>query len=107
MDGKIKDDAIQKLLGLNEDKVADIFAVGLQEHCWRCNKDDMWDIPEEFLKRLSQSDEFEIVGIRGTRVEFLRFLRESRNDGAFRHRQTRPRHSTKLLPFRQRMFDQE
>jgi len=67
MDGKIKDDAIQKLLGLNEDKVADIFAVGLQEHCWHCNKDDMWDIPEEFLKRLSQSDEFEIVGIRGTR----------------------------------------
>ena len=36
-------------------QVADIFAVGLQDHCWHCNKDDMLDIPTEFLKRLSDS----------------------------------------------------
>jgi len=65
-------DAIEKLLGLSNDdndndKVADIFAVGLQEQCWSCNFDDMLDIPKEFMKKLSDVGEFEIVGIKGTR----------------------------------------
>ena len=34
-------------------QVADIFAVGLQEQCWRCNKERMMEIGQAFMRRLN------------------------------------------------------
>jgi len=45
--------------------VADIFAVGLQENCWLCDKKLLPKIPEEFRKRLT--GEYEVIGIKATR----------------------------------------
>jgi len=72
MGGGIRDGAIDALLDLEQSdhsQIADIFAVSLQEQCWKCNLNDMLAIPEAFLRRLVTRgfDGYEIVGIKGTR----------------------------------------
>jgi len=69
MENGFNNEAMDKLLGIAKGaKVADIFAVGVQEQCWQCNQNDMLDIPKKFLQRLSGLGNFEVVGIQATRV---------------------------------------
>jgi len=65
--------AIDALLDLDlkdHRQMADIFAVSLQEECWKCNKNDLADIPKAFLKRFDERKivGYEVVGIQGTLV---------------------------------------
>jgi len=65
--------AIDALLDLDlkdHHQMADIFAVSLQEECWKCNKNDLADIPKAFLKRFDERKivGYEVVGIQGTLV---------------------------------------
>jgi len=62
--------AIDRLMDIIRKKsVADIFAVGLQEQCWRCNKERMMEIGQAFMRRLNvrYAGVFEMIGIEGTR----------------------------------------
>jgi len=68
------DEAIDRLLDLDlsdHRQIADIFAVSLQEECWKCNSADLKAeaIPNVFLRRLvaRKFGDYEIVGIQGTR----------------------------------------
>lgn len=65
MDGGFKEAAMDKLLGIDVAgaKVADIFAIGLQELCWHCNKEDLTKIPAAFKSRLSSHGDYEVLGV--------------------------------------------
>jgi len=67
MAGGFDDAAIDRVLGLGEGQLSDLYAIGLQEQCWQCNEQDMMDIPNKFLRRLNQHGQFVVVGIEGTR----------------------------------------
>jgi len=69
MDNKIKPEAMDKLLGITTHKVADIYAVGLQENCWNCEKNKLSEIPKAFLNQLELKlkGQYEIIGIQATR----------------------------------------
>jgi len=61
--------SIDRLLGISGgQQPADIIAVGVQEQCWSCDKDQMNAIPNLFLNRLASIDgNFRVIGIVGTR----------------------------------------
>jgi len=69
MNKKIEPEAMDILLGLKNHKknqpVADIFAVGLQENCWLCDKKSQIKIPEAFLSRLPGG--YEVIRIKATK----------------------------------------
>jgi len=66
MDDAFDYDAIDKLLGIYPGaKLADIFAVGLQEMCWNCNEEDMIKVAQLFEYRLPP--DYRVVGIEATR----------------------------------------
>lgn len=74
-DDGFTDGAIDLLLDLDRSdhsQIADIFAVSLQENCWKCDESDLKAeaIPNLFLKRLVARGfvGYEIEGIQGTRV---------------------------------------
>jgi len=68
MDGAFDNSAIDKLLGLggSNSKVADIYLVGLQELCYKCNKKDLMNVPKVFQSRLKSSGNYEVIDITGT-----------------------------------------
>jgi len=52
-----------------EDKYADIYAIGFQELCYKCDKKTLDDIPTEFVEQLNKKTKgnYEAFGIKGTR----------------------------------------
>ena len=50
---------LSQVLGLNSAKsLADIYAIGLQENCWECNKSSFSKIGEKFLGRIKKKVSF-------------------------------------------------
>jgi len=76
MNGGLNVHAMDAVLGLNvpQLKLADIYAIGLQENCWMCDTQNMRNIANAFLQRLMvksfslRSGSYEVVGIQGTRM---------------------------------------
>jgi len=76
MNGRLNVHAMDAVLGLNvpQSKLADIYAIGLQENCWMCNTQNMRNIANAFRQRLMvksfslRSGTYEVVGIQGTRM---------------------------------------
>jgi len=70
---KIDDEAMDMLLfdgdiEKGERKLSDIYAIGLQELCYKCDKKTLVEIPNEFLERLhKKSKDYKVIGIKGTR----------------------------------------
>lgn len=69
------DDALDKILGLDrtiEDAdMPSIYAIGLQQQCWMCNKKNLPKIGKAFLTRINQanvSTKYEVVAVEGTRM---------------------------------------
>lgn len=64
-------ESVDRLLGIHENgPVADIFAIGLQEECWKCNKQNLPLITKFFLGRLALKDHaFVKVALKSTRGE--------------------------------------
>merc|ERR1712212_1219379 len=77
MGGKFTDDAIDAVLGLDgnllekgeKPQTAEIYAIGLQEQCWMCNKKNMLKISNAFLGRLKTYGVYKVEGIEGTRMD--------------------------------------
>jgi len=78
MNKKIDDVMLDKLLfggklTRGEDKFADIYAIGLQELCYKCDKNTLGEIPTDFQHRLERKLQgtiewkYEVIGIKGTR----------------------------------------
>jgi len=68
---KFTDDDIDAVLGLDgkQPQTAEIYAIGLQEQCWMCNKKNMLKISNAFLGRLKAYGVYEVKGIEGTRMD--------------------------------------
>jgi len=70
---KIDDAAMNMLLFEKADfprrsLLADIYAIGLQELCYKCDKKTLVEIPNEFLEQLhKKSKDYKVIGIKGTR----------------------------------------
>jgi len=48
--------------------LSDIYAIGLQELCYKCDKKTLVEIPNEFLEQLhKKSKDYKVIGIKGTR----------------------------------------
>jgi len=78
MNKKIDDDMLDMLLfkgktAKGEDEFADIYAIGLQELCYKCDKNTLGEIPTDFQHRLERKLQgtiewkYEVIGIKGTR----------------------------------------
>jgi len=74
MNKKIDNDMLDKLLfegklAKGEDKFADIYAIGLQELCYKCDKNTLGEIPTDFKHRLETKlpGKYAVIGIKGTR----------------------------------------
>merc|ERR1712168_845119 len=69
--GGFTDDDIDAVLGLDgkQPQTAEIYAIGLQEQCWMCNKKNMLKISNAFLGRLNTYGVYEVEGIEGTRMD--------------------------------------
>lgn len=68
MDDGFTDAAIDKVLGLKEAGLADVYAIGLQEQCWECNEGNFPKIGNKFLNRIKKKEKgYEVVHIEGTR----------------------------------------
>ena len=71
MNGGFLDAAIDNVLGLlDDDELADMYAVGLQENCWKCNEGNLMQIGAKFLQRIDKKkkNEYEVLGVMGTRM---------------------------------------
>jgi len=63
-------ESVDKLLGIDgAEPAADIFAIGLQEECWKCNKENLPQIMKFFLDRINSKNKgsFVKVAFRSTR----------------------------------------
>merc|ERR1739844_635885 len=71
MGNKFTDDDIDAVLGLvgKQPQTAEIYAIGLQEQCWMCNKKNMLKISNAFLGRLKAYGVYEVKGIEGTLMD--------------------------------------
>jgi len=71
MGDQFTDDDIDAVLGLDgkQPQTAEIYAIGLQEQCWMCNKKNMLKISNAFLGRLKTYGVYEVKGIEGTRMD--------------------------------------
>jgi len=76
MNGRLNIHAMDAVLGLNvpQPKLADIYAIGLQDNCWMCDTQNMRNIAHAFRQRLMvtwfsrRGGTYDVVGIQGTRM---------------------------------------
>ena len=76
MGGSFTDNAIDRVLGLDRQSSANrqpsMYAIGLQENCWMCNRKNLRKLAHRFLSRInervkSRETGYEIVGVQATR----------------------------------------
>ena len=72
MDGSFTDAAIDDVLGLSKSntEIPSLFAIGLQENCYKCDKDKMAKLSQRFLYRINRNmnDKYSVIGTQGTRM---------------------------------------
>ena len=74
MEGSFTDDAIDNVLGLKTARLSKpaIYAIGLQENCWMCNRKNFGKLADRFLTRINDNIKpketgYEVVGVQATR----------------------------------------
>jgi len=75
MDGGFTDKAIDTVLGLDRvgRNMPELYAIGLQENCWMCSKQNFHKIGERFLQRINHKapHKYKVIDIYGTRVNSM------------------------------------